>query len=69
MDITYTLSLTATRPVRQNDYNDPLTVVADWMTSNEAKRELEKEILRALRVMDGDCDIEVMEVAVLEETK
>lgn len=61
MDITYTLSVTVTRPVRINDYEDPLQVCADWMVSAESKRELEKEVLRALRVLDGDCDVEVME--------
>lgn len=60
--ITYTVSVTVTRPVRQNDYNDPLEVSAEWMRSGEAKRELELEILRTLRKLDGDCDCEVMEV-------
>ncbi len=59
--VTYTINLTVTRPVRQNDYNDPLETVAAWMISREAQRELEREVLRALRVLDGDCDVEVME--------
>lgn len=61
MDITYTLSLTVTRPVRANDYDDTTADVAEWMRGKDALRELEKEILQALRKIDGDCDCEVME--------
>jgi hypothetical protein len=59
--ITYTLSVTVTRPVRPNDYDDPIAEVAEWMLGREAQRELEKEVLQALRKIDGDCDCEVME--------
>ncbi len=64
MDITYTLSLTVTRSVRSWQHDDTpqeLAECADWMVSAEAKRELEKEVLQALRKIDGDCDIEVMD--------
>lgn len=60
MDITYTLSLTVTRPVVDSDVNGNLKDVAEWMVGTEAKREIEREVLRALRTLDGDCDIEVM---------
>lgn len=63
--ITYTLSITIERPVRTYDNDseaDDAAAVALWMTGNEAKRNLEKEVLRALRVLDGDCDCEVIEV-------
>ena len=60
MDITYTLSVTVTRPVRLFNNDDTLQETADWMVSREATRELEKEVLQALRKIDGDCDVEVM---------
>lgn len=63
MDITYTLTLTVTRPVRSYFYDDVQTpaAVAAEMVSAAAKRELEKEVLQALRKLDGDCDVEVMD--------
>lgn len=57
----YTLTLTVKRHVRQNDYNDPLEVSAAWMVGREGRCELEKEVLRALKSVDGDFDCEVME--------
>ena len=67
MDITYTLTLTVTRPIRPYNYDDTMQETADWMAGKEAKRELEKEVLQALRKLDGDCDVEVMEHAITEE--
>ena len=61
MDITYTINVTVTRPVR-NDADQTPESVAEWMQSPKAEREIEREILRALRVIDGDCDAEVMTV-------
>ena len=61
MDITYTLAVTVTRAVR-NDADQTPESVAEWMQSPKAARELEREIIRALRVLDGDCDAEVMTV-------
>lgn len=63
--ITYTLSVTIKRPVRTYDNDseaDDAAAVALWMTGNEAQCDLEKEVMRALRVLDGDCDCEVLEV-------
>ena len=60
MDILYTLNLTITRPVCLYNTDDTLQETADWMLSAEAKREIEKEVLQALRKLDGDCDVEVM---------
>lgn len=68
-DITYTLTLTVTRPVRTWDTDDTpaeLATAAAWMQSREATRELEREVLRALRVLDGDCDVEVIDTATVE---
>lgn len=61
MDITYTLTVTVTRPVRLGDIEDTLRETADWMVSAEARRAIEKEVLNALRKIDGDCDAEVMD--------
>jgi hypothetical protein len=60
--ITYTVSVTVTRPVRVGDADETLNDVATWMVSQKAKTELEREILRALKKLDGDCDCEVLEV-------
>ncbi len=53
--ITYTLSLTITRSAGDADE-------AVWMRGSDAQRELEREVLRALKKLDGDCDVEVMTV-------
>jgi hypothetical protein len=37
------------------------------MTDAKTKRELEKEVLRALRKLDGDCDCEVMDTTIAED--
>lgn len=62
--ITYTISLTITRPVRTYDNDstaDDAAAVAVWMVGPDAQRELEREVLQALKKLDGDCDCEVME--------
>lgn len=61
-DIVYTLSLTVTRAVEPYDFDTTSADMAAWMLSAEAKRELEREVLHALRKLDGDCDIEVMSI-------
>ncbi len=53
--MTYTLTLTITRSVGDADE-------AAWMRESKAQRELEREVLRALKKLDGDCDVEVMTV-------
>lgn len=66
MDITYTLSVTVTRAVGSwlcDDTPDELREAAEWMEGREAQREIEKEILQALKKLDGDCDCEVIETA------
>lgn len=67
-DITYTLGVTVTRAVMA-DTADERPAVAEWMRSQQAKTELEREILRALRKIDGDCDAEVMDVTDAERAK
>jgi hypothetical protein len=59
--IVYTLSVTVTRPVRPYDTETTVEDTAAWMLEREAKRELEREVLKALRKLDGDCDCEVLE--------
>lgn len=61
-DIVYTLSLYVTRNVDAQTFDSTPEQTAEWMISAEAKRELEREVLQALRKLDGDCDIEVMSV-------
>lgn len=67
MDIVYTLNLTVTRPVYLHDTEGKLQDTAEWMLSTEAKRELEKEVLKTLRRLDGDCDVEVMDTEAVGE--
>lgn len=66
MKIQYTLSLTVTRPVVP-DYDETEDVAIEWMESTMAQRALEREVLAALRRLDGDCDVEVVAVLVGEE--
>lgn len=63
LTVTYTVSVTITRPARP-DADDTLTDVVAWMVSPIAKRELEREVLRALKKLDGDCDAEVLETSI-----
>jgi hypothetical protein len=60
MDITYTLTVSVTRPVKIYDTEFTIEQTAEWMASRDAQRELEKEVLKALRKLDGDCDVEVL---------
>ncbi len=64
--VEYTVSVTVKRPVRPEDSD--MGGRAEWMTGHQAKRELEREMLRALRVIDGDCDAEVMKTSTFEES-
>lgn len=69
MIITYELRLTIVRAVKPWDFDTTVQFqeTAAWMEGKEAKRELEREVLRALRVLDGDCDCEVMDTVKTEE--
>lgn len=62
--VVYTLTVTVSRPIRVYDSSDTVEEVIDWMTSSKAERELEKEVLRALRNVDGDSDAEVTDAQV-----
>lgn len=68
-EVVYILSVTVTRPIRLYDTEDMLADTAAWMVSREAKRELEREVLRALRKLDGDCDVEVLDVQIATEAR
>jgi hypothetical protein len=68
--MTYTLSLTVKRAVsswQQGETSAEIAEAAKWMAGREAQRDLEKEVLRALRTLDGDYDVEVMEVTIETE--
>jgi hypothetical protein len=68
--MTYELKLTVTRAiytVYTEDEDAALVETAVWMAGREAKRELEREVLRALRTLDGDCDVEVMSTTIAED--
>jgi hypothetical protein len=65
--MTYELKLTVTRAIYTEDEDAALVETAVWMAGREAKRELEREVLRALRTLDGDCDVEVMSTTIAED--
>ena len=66
MVVTYTLTLTVSRAVYA-DYNETEDASAAWMVGKDAKRELEREVIKTLHRLDGDCDCEVMDATIEEE--
>jgi len=64
--VRYEISLVIKRPVRY-DNEAPMSEQEEWAVSGEAKRELEREVLRAMKRLDGDCDCEVMTAAIVTE--
>ena len=62
--VEYTVTVTVTRPVRY-DREAPMAEQEAWSVSADAKRELEREVLHALRKLDGDCDCEVIDANIL----
>jgi hypothetical protein len=69
MIVTYTLQLTVTRAI-DDAYDPDFTPQehADCMVNAKSQRELEKEVLVCLRRLDGDCDVEVMDCKVGEDS-
>jgi len=68
--IRYTITLTIDRPVGGwtcDETPDEHAEAAEWMAGREAKREIEREVLRALRVLDGDADCEVTDTERITE--
>jgi hypothetical protein len=68
----YTLTLYVDRPlIYFNDAGDeetfPVDVMEDLEFSTEMKRQLEREVLQALKKLDGDCDCEVIETEIVTE--
>lgn len=65
--ITYTLSVTITRNTIGCDPDFTEDEHLEAMTSLKQKRDLEREVLQALKKLDGDCDCEVMETEIKDE--
>ena len=65
--ITYTLNLTITRNTLDCDPDFTVDEHLEAMASPEHKRRLEREVIQALRKLDGDCDCEVMDTETKEE--
>lgn len=59
--VVYELRVVVTRAVRP-DNDSTVDETEGWMVSREARRELEREVLQALRKLDGDCDCEVLSI-------
>ena len=66
VSVWYEVTLTVSRPVRY-DNDAPMSEQMDWAVSRDAKRQLEREVLRAIAQLDGDCDCEVMTAAIVAE--
>lgn len=64
--VRYELSISVVRPVRY-DLEAPMAEQEEWAVSGDAKRELEREVLRALRKLDGNCDCEVLAATIIPE--
>lgn len=64
--VRYELTVWIVRPVRY-DLEAPMAEQKEWAVSADAKRELEREVLRALRKLDGDCDCEVLAATIVPE--
>lgn len=64
--IVYTLTVTVARPLRVYDDAYTLQETTDWMMGAQAKRELEREVLKALRTLDGDCDAETIGLTIVQ---
>lgn len=65
--VVYTVNVTVTRPVRSWDHEVTLADAKEWMVSPDARKELERELLLVLRKLDGDCDVECIEVQEAQE--
>lgn len=65
--ITYTVNVTVTRPIAYDNEDATAAEQLEWRCGSEAKRELEREVIQALRKLDGDCDVEVIYHAISEE--
>lgn len=67
--VVYTLTLTIQRPIRREEWDSayPESEHLDSYVNAAARRELEKDVLRTLRRLEGDCDVEVMEAVIREE--
>lgn len=67
--VVYTLTLTISRPIRRDEWDSayPESEHLESYVDANAQRELEKEVLQALRRLDGDCDVEVMTAVIRED--
>ncbi len=65
----YTITLTLDRAIRPDCWDDDPADLIPSFTDATARRELEREVLRAMKKLDGDADCEVMTVEVLSEEK
>lgn len=65
--VTYSVSVTVTRPVRLYDYDDTLSETEAWMVTADARLQLAKELMQAMRTLDGDCDVDVLEALASDE--
>jgi hypothetical protein len=56
----YSLTVWIDRVIREEDD-------LEWQLTSKAQRDLEREVLRSLKVIDGDCDVECMDVETVHE--
>lgn len=59
--VTYAVSVTITRRAIDDCGDSSSAEVAEYMKTNKARLELEREVIKALRGFDGCCDVEVID--------
>ncbi len=68
--VRYTVNLTIERPIRREEWDATYTEMEHLSSYTERPtlREIEKEIIKALRKLDGDADCEVMDAQIVSES-
>ncbi len=58
--VEYEMRVRVRRQVRRGPMDVSLESAASWMCGFSATDELERELSRALRVLDGDCEAQIV---------
>ncbi len=58
--VEYEMRVIVKRPVRRGPMDVSLDSAASWMCGFTATDEIEREMSRALRVIDGDCEAQIV---------
>ncbi len=58
--VEYEMRVIVKRPVRRGPMDVSLESASSWMCGFAATDELEREVSRAMRVIDGDCEAQIV---------